>query len=187
MKHTILVGLCLVSAAAHADCYIRSSVRLALQTVNTKPTDMQKLVVPDMKGFKCVLRYRIHIGDEWKTAEGIGYGKTEPLACEYALNLQNGAVLEEVAPSRVRADTQMVCSDLVEIKVRPVRIGETIWDSEADMHRHPDERKPFNYKDTICRMFTERNDKDRNLYTYQGIMCRITTEANSKWRVIDKY
>ena len=187
MKHTLLVGLCLASSFADAECYIRSSIKLSTQPTNTQPTDIQKLVVPDAKGFKCAIRYRIHINDDWQTAEGIGYGRTEAAACVQALDLQQGAILEEVTPIRIKADTQMVCSDLIDIKVRPVRIGETIWDSEADMHRHPNERKPFNYKDTVCRLFTERNAKDRNLYTYQGVMCRTTSQPNSKWRVIDKY
>ena len=187
MKRTVLFGLCLASAVANADCYVRSSIKLSVQPVNTTPTDIQKLVVPDAKGFKCVIRYRIHINDDWQTAEGIGYNKTEAGACIQALELQKGFILEEVIPTRVKADTQMVCSDLIDIKVRPVKVGETIWDSEADMHRHPAERTPFNYKGTVCRMFTERNDKDRNLYTYQGIMCRTTSQPDSKWRVIDKY
>jgi hypothetical protein len=172
---------------AQADCYIRSNIKLTRQAIDAGPTDVQKLVVPDGLGQKCVMRYRVHIGDMWRTAEGTGVAKTEANACKSALDIGNGGILSEVEPSQIGADTQMVCSDLPDIRIRAVRIGEVVWESETDMHRHTQERKYFDYKQTKCRMFTERNTKDRNLYTYQGIICKVDSLPNSKWRVIDKY
>jgi hypothetical protein len=187
MKRLFILGLCLVSTTVFADCYVRSSIKLTRQAINAGPTDIQKMVVPDAIGQKCVLRYRVHIGDEWHTAEGTSVGKTEAEACARAQDIGNGRVLAEVEPSQIRADTQMVCSDLPDIRIRAVRIGEVVWDSETDMHRNEQERKYFDYKQTRCRMFTERNAKDRNLYTYQGIICKADTNPNGKWRVVDKY
>jgi hypothetical protein len=103
------------------------------------------------------------------------------------MDVGQGQVLSEIEPTSIRSDMQMVCSDLPDIRVRPVRIGETIWESETDMHNHPRERGYFWYKRAKCRMFQERNPKDRNLITYQGIVCQATGLPNSKWRVIDKY
>jgi hypothetical protein len=187
MKRLIIAGLVLASVNAVADCYVRSNVRLSRAEINAGPTDFQKLVVPDVAGQKCVVRYRVHIGDVWHTAEGSGIGKDEGSACAQAMDISRGRVLAEVEPSRVTSDTQMVCSDVTDIRIRPVRIGETVWESETDMHRHEQERKYFDYKQTKCRMFTERNAKDRNLYTYQGIICKVDTLPNSKWLVVDKY
>lgn len=172
---------------AQADCYVRSSIKLSRPDIDAGPTDLQKLVVPDALGKKCVVRYRVHVGDEWYTAEGTGTGRDEGSACVQAMDIGRGSVLAEVEPSRVRADTQMVCSDIPDIRIRPVRIGEVVWESETDMHRHEQERKYFDYKQTKCRMFTERNSKDRNLYTYQGIICKADTNPNGKWQVVDKY
>lgn len=186
MKRLIL-GLCLISSTAVADCYVRSNIQLTRQAINAGPTDMQQLAVPDANGSKCVVRYRVHIGDEWHTAEGTAVAKTESEACMRAVDVGRGTVLAEVEPSAVRADTQMICSDLPDIRIRPVHIGEIVWESETDMHRHPQERKYFDYKQTKCRMFTERNVKDRNLYTYQGIMCQVDSGPKSKWRIVDKY
>lgn len=187
MKRILVASLCLVSSVAVADCYVRSNIQLTRQAINAGPTDVQRLVVPDARGQKCLMRYRVHIGDEWYTAEGTGIGATESDACKTAIDIGNGRVLSEVEPSQVRADTQMVCSDLPDIRIRAVRIGEVVWESETDMHRHEQERKYFDYKQTRCRMFTERNARDRNLYTYQGIICKVNSSPNSKWRVVDKY
>jgi hypothetical protein len=189
MKLAIALTLCVATSTAVADCYMRSNITLWKQPINAEPTDIQRLVVPDDKGQKCVLRYRLHVGNEWKTVEGTGIGRTETEACAQALQLARGSILEEVEPNRVRADTQMVCSDLPDIRVRPVRKGELIWESEADLHSHALERKQpyFFWKQARCRKFIERTSQDQNLIIYQGVMCQSTTTANSKWLVLDKY
>ena len=186
MKRFILL-LALVSTGSYADCYMRISTRLTPQMVNSQPVDTQKLVVPDAQGQKCVMRYRIHVGNDWETVEGIGVGATETEACARALDLGRGSMLKEVSPQRVRADSQMVCSDLPDIRVHPVRIGDIIWQSEVDLHSIPTERKMFWYKRTQCRMFVERDSKNANLWLYQGVICQNNTSPNSKWQVIDKY
>jgi hypothetical protein len=187
MKRALIAGLCLASGVAFADCHVRTNIQLARQPIVAGPTDIQQLVSNDGAGKRCVIRYRVNIDDEWATAEGVGQGATEAEACSRAVDYKNGAILAEVEPGRVTADTQMVCTDLEEIRIRPVRIGEVIWESEVDLHRHPDERKYFKYKATQCRMFTERNVKDRNLYTYQGVICKTDSSNKAKWRVVDKY
>jgi hypothetical protein len=189
MKLPILlaVGIGAFCNLALADCYTRTNIHLTRDIINAGPTDVQQLVVPDPAGSKCIMRYRVHIGNDWRTAEGSGVGKTAPDACKLALDISRGRVLAEVEPTRVTSDMSLVCSDLPDIQVRSVRIGEVIWESETDMHRVPEERKYFTYKATQCRMFTERNSKDRNFYTYQGIICRVNSLPNSKWQVVDKY
>lgn len=182
MKRLLLL-LILASGTVNADCYMRSSIRLT----QGQPVDWQRLATPDARGQKCVVRYRVQIDNRWQTAEGVGYGSTEGLACAQALDINRGSILEEVTPGRVRADTQMVCSDLPEINVHPVRIGDVIWQSEVDIHTIPAERKDFWYKRSQCRMFIERDTKNANLWLYQGVICKVDTTPNSKWRVIDKY
>lgn len=184
IKNAIVFGICLASSVAYANCQIRSDIKLSRQAVAFGPTDLQRMVIPDGTGKQCTVRYRVNIDDEWQDVEGVGRGKTEDEACTRALDLQKGSLLVEVDPSKVTADTQLVCSDAEEIRVRSVKIGEVIWESEVDLHRNPQERKYFDYKQTKCRMFTERNVKYRNLFTYQGVICKIN---DSKWRVVDKY
>lgn len=182
MKRLLLL-LALASGTVNADCYVRSSIRLT----QGQPVDWQKLVTPDTRGQKCVVRYRVQINGNWQTAEGVGYGSNEGLACAQAMDINRGSILEEVTLQHVRADTQMVCSDLPEITVHPVQIGDVIWQSETDIHTIPAERKDFWYKRSQCRMFIERDAKNANLWLYQGVICKVDTTPNSKWRVIDKY
>lgn len=187
MKRTLIFSLLALASVVHAECYMRSSVKITQRMITGAPTDFQKLVVPDARGSKCVLRYRINISGDWQTAEGIGYGTTESQACVHAMDLGQGAILDQVLPGKIVADNLMVCSDIPDITVHPVRIGDVIWESETDLHSHPQEQKYFTYKRTQCRMFVERNAQFQNLYTYQGIICKQNATQYSKWQVIDKY
>lgn len=185
MKRLLLTGLVVLSTVASAECYTRQSINLKTQQVNTGAKDVQKLVTPDPQGFKCVVQYRVHVDNDWQTAEGVGVGKTEQEACVRANDIKRSSLLVEV--TGVSADSQMVCSDFPEIRVRPVRIGDVVWESETDLHTIPAMRKPFTYKRSLCRMFVERDNKNQNLMLYQGVVCRIDNMSNSKWQVIDKY
>jgi hypothetical protein len=185
MKQLLATGLILLSTVASAECYMRQSINLRTQQVNSGAKDIQKLVTPDPQGFKCVIQYRVHIDNNWQTAEGIGIAKTEQEACIRANDIQRSSLLVEV--TGVSADNQMVCSDFPEIRVRPVKIGEVVWETETDLHTIPTFQKTFTYKRSLCRLFAERDIRNQNLMLYQGVVCRIDNMANSKWRVIDKY
>ena len=187
MKSASLLILSLICTLAQADCHVRSSTKLDKKSIDAGPVDVQRLVTPDKNGQQCVLRYRVYIKNTWQTAEGIATGKTEDDACARAIDVSRGSILEEPSAKKVRSDTQLVCSDLDEIKIHPVKVGDVIWESETDLHNHPEERKPFIYKRTLCRWFVERDSQDQNLWLYQGIICRVDSTQQSKWRVIDKF
>ena len=187
MKHLLLLPLIVTSATALADCHVRINTTIPQHLINTPPTDIQQIVTPDSRGYKCAMQYRLHVDREWRTVEGIGYGKTEMAACAQAIDTNRGAYLEEAVTSNIHADNQMVCSDLPDIRVRPVKIGESIWESEVELHAAQSLRKPFIYKRTMCRFFTERGVKNNNFYPYQGVICRENMTGNSKWVVVDKF
>jgi hypothetical protein len=189
MKLWVLIGSLAVVTAAEATCYQRASINIVGQPINTAPTDIQRLVTPDPAGYQCVARYRLHVGQRWVTVEGTATGTTEDRACEQAMDVRRAQALEDVGPARVSADQQLVCSDLPDIRVRSVRRGELIWESETDLHSHPLERATpyFTIKQARCRKFIERVPRDQNLIIYQGVICQATTAQNSKWLVLDKY
>ena len=187
MKKLLLLGLCLTTTVVNAECYMRSSIKLTNQSIQGIPTDLQKLAVPEKSGYSCTIRYRVSIGNNWQTVEGTAQARTENEACARALDYKKGYVLAEVTPKTIQATNHMICTDLPDIQVRSVKIGEVVWESETDKHNHPDEQKYFTYKRTQCRMFVERAARFENLYTYQGIICRQNATQYSKWQVVDKY
>ena len=80
MKRAVILLLCLASTTVLADCYQRSNIKITQQKINGVPTDLQRLVTPDAGGQRCLMRYRLHIGNEWTTVEGTAVAKTEDLA-----------------------------------------------------------------------------------------------------------
>jgi hypothetical protein len=187
MKQLIAVAVCLATGLANADCYVRSSTTIAKSSLQSAPTDFRKIAVPDAKGNKCIIQYRVYLDNKWATVEGEGTDRDEAVACAKALDSKRAAVLEEPTREMLKSDQQLVCTDLPEIRVRPVRVGEVIWESETDQHPFPKERGYFNLDNAQCRRFSERNTVRGDLKTYQGIICRADLTSNSKWRVIDKY
>ena len=187
MKCTLVAIVCLSAGLASAECYVRSNIKVAKQAIFGAPTDIQRIVTPDSKGFQCVLRYRLNVNNDWQTVEGVATANSEDDACARAIDVGRASILEEPKPQSVKHDTQMVCGDITDIRVHPVKIGDVIWESEVDVHTIPAERPYFQYKRTQCRMFVERDNKAQNLYLYQGVICRENSSNRSKWRVLDKY
>jgi hypothetical protein len=124
------------------------------------------------------------VNGSWVTAEGTGTGVDDGSACGLAMQRSQGHVLMDMDPKSVQSQNQMVCTSMPDIRVRPVSMGELIWESEADWPVHANEQGYFNYKRTVCRKFNERATRNQNLTIYQGIICR---ETSGQWRVIDKY
>jgi hypothetical protein len=188
MKKIILICCLSISATVLADCHIRSAIKINRSMVLGQPTDLQQMVTVDQKQrYQCTVRYRLNVKLDWQTLEGTGTGSTETQACAQAIDISRASILQEVSPTTVRANTQMVCTDFPDIRVHPVRIGDIIWESETDIHSVPAERPYFTFKRTRCRMFAERDTKDQNLMIWQGVICKLNSTTNSKWQVIDKY
>jgi hypothetical protein len=187
MIRTAVLGLCLLSSTALADCYVHSDIRLTRQAILAGPTDIQRMAVPDPLGSRCVANYRVYIGDQWRTAEGTAVATTEAEACVRAMELGRGQVLAEVEPDRVASTMSLICSDVPEIRIRTVHVGETVWESETDLHTAKSERKYFFYKRDRCRYFTEQAVRENNMITYQGIICKKNSMPDSKWQVVDKF
>ena len=185
-RYLLAIGLVSITASAMAECYVRSSSTINFKLVESEPTDIQRIVVPDPAGKKCVLTYRLNIANKWQNVEGVGFGKTEALACAQAAVVNRAQLLEEVEPTRIRSETQMVCSDRPEIRVHPVRVGDSILESEVDFHVKKSERGYFNYEKSRCRLFSERAAKSRDVLMYEGVICK-EGDGPSKWRVVDKY
>ena len=187
MKRLIALAVCLATGVVNAECYVRSASTISKSALQSAPTDFQKIAVPDAQGTKCIIQYRVYIDNKWATVEGEGTDRDEAVACARALDLKRAAVLEEPTREQIKTDQMLVCTDLPEIRVRPVRVGEIIWESETDQHPFPRERGYFNLDNAQCRRFSERNTINGNLKTLYGVICRADSTSNSKWRVIDKY
>ena len=185
MKSWLALALAVYSSATIADCFHRTQINTETR-INAGPTDIQTQVTRIRQGWECVSTYRLHLGLEWQTVEGVAQHANQAEACRLSQQLKNGRLLQEVPPTGIRTSSDIVCTEGPTIRVRNVHVGEQIWESEADLHWQPKERGYWFYKKARCRKFQERWAKDGNMIVYNGIMCQAGVNSQ-KWMVVDKY
>lgn len=174
---------------AHAEdtCKFVMDIQMTSLKILGEPTDVQELLTPSENTLICRTFYRINIDDTWRSATGYSTGRTREEACSKALSIGNGKLLSEIPPDKVRSITETLCTDFEDIQIRPVKIGDRIWESNVDIPSNRKDRNYFSYKGTRCRMFSEQIPVLQGLYLARGVICRIGTTPNARWLVIDKY
>ncbi len=182
---TVVLGM-IVAGSVSAQCYVRQAMTTKQKSQIARITDVQTLAVPvSTTHHKCIVTFRAQIDDQWFTGEG---EKTAPRTlpekelCQAALDSGRIQILSRATARDLTVETSMVCDERPEIRVRNVRIGDTVRDSEV--RPHPNFPRPFRYLGTQCRWFMEPVLKNQDLGQYQGIICQ---SHGSEWRVVDKW
>lgn len=184
---TVILGMTLAtSASASAQCYVRQAMTSQQQAKIVRITDVQTLAVPvSATHHKCIVTFRAQVDDRWVTGEGEHTAPrtvTEKELCAGALDSGRVQILSRAESRDITVETSMVCDERPEIRVRNVRPGETVRDSEVRVH--PNFPKPFRYLGTQCRWFIEPTVRNQDFGQYQGIICQTN---GSEWRVVDKW
>jgi len=187
MRRTIPLILALIASLAHGECYVRSATTNRTAMSITSIADVEPLVVPvSATQNKCIVSFRAQVNGKWITAEGEKIGpKTtaEKDLCASAIDDGRVQILSRADGGRMDVEQNMVCTDQPEIKVRSVRIGERIRESEV--LPHPNFPKPFAYRTAQCRWFIEPEvHPGRDLLQRQGIICQLHA---FEWQVVDKW
>lgn len=182
---TVILGMTLASSVS-AQCYVRQAMTTKQQAQISRITDVQTLAVPvSTTHHKCIVTFRAQINNEWFTGEGEKTGPrsiTESELCAAALDSGRIQILSRAQARDVTVETSMVCDERPEIRVRNVRIGEVVRDSEV--RPHPNFPRPFRYLGTQCRWFMEPVLRNQDIGQYQGIICQ---SHGPEWRVVDKW
>ena len=185
-RPTAIVLALAIPTLAQADCYVRSAMTGQTRANITNITDVQPLVVPiNATQNKCFVTYRAQVNNNWITVEGTGIGpKTigDEELCRGAMDQGRAQILSRANGSNMSVETNMVCDDRPEIRVKNVNVGELVRESEV--RPHPNFPRPFKYRTAQCRWFIEPEARNTDLFQRQGIICQA---AGNEWRVIDKW
>jgi hypothetical protein len=179
--------LALVTTSAYSECYVRSAVANQITASITAVADIDPFVVPiSPTQNKCIVTFRAQINGKWITAEGERIGPrslSEKELCSGAVDSGRIQILSRVDGGRMTVEQNMVCNDQPEIKVRVVKRGEMVRESEV--RPHPNFPKPFVYRTAQCRWFIEPEvHPGRDLLQRQGIICQVN---GNEWQVVDKW
>lgn len=186
MFRSTAIVLAVVATTAQADCYVRSAMTNQSRASISAIADVEPIVVPisDTQN-KCLVSFRAQVNNNWITAEGSSVGLkslSEDELCRNAIDSSKIQILSRVDGGNVNVETNMVCDDRPEIRVRNVKIGEVVRESEV--RPHPNFPKPFRYRTAQCRWFIEPEPRNSDLLQRQGIICQ---SFGNEWRVIDKW
>jgi hypothetical protein len=187
MPSKIPLILLLFATSAYSECYVRSAVT-SQGTMNiTAVADVEPLVVPiSPTQNKCIVTFRAQVNGEWITAEGEKVGPrstSEKDLCTGAVDSGRIQILSRANGGRMTVEQNMVCNERPEIKVKAVRRGEMVRESEV--RPHPSFPKPFTYRTAQCRWFIEPEvHPGRDLLQRQGIICQVN---GNEWQVVDKW
>ena len=185
-KTTLILALTM-SGATQADCYVRSAVTNQTTMSITAVADIDPFVVPiSPTQNKCIVTFRAQVNGDWITAEGEKTGPrsmSERELCTGAVDSGRIQILSRANGGNLAVEQNMVCNEQPEIKVRSVKRGEMVRESEV--RPHPHFPKPFVYRTAQCRWFIEPEvHPGRDLLQRQGIICQVN---GNEWQVVDKW
>ena len=186
MRSTVII-LALVSTAANADCYVRSAMSNQTRMSITAIADIDPFVIPiSPTDQKCMVNFRAQVNNQWITGYAEATGpktESEKELCNRAVDQGRVQILSRAGSGNLNVEQSMVCDERPAIRVRTVRKGEVVRESEV--RPHPNFPQPFRYRTSLCRWFIEPEvHPGRDLLQRQGIICQLN---DNEWQVVDKW
>lgn len=188
MKKILTLALAAIPVAtAQAQCVLQErTVSRQAQTISER-SDIRRHVVPDTQGGrKCVVEFRVRIGDQWHQAQGeYQWDGARPSgeACAAAVALAERDVQARVASRATVSENVLVCNDDPDREQLRQQNPGTVADASR-FRPHPDYRRDFYHNGTVCRWFVESAYQNRDVRAYSGVICRL---ADQKWVVVDRF
>lgn len=139
-------------------------------------------LVKDISANKCVVKYRINVNKEWHTVTWTHTGSDDgEFLCNTAI--ENGRKqLLVVLGGNFETETLTVCKSNKSVKIRPVKIGDEVV--ETELGRAPEKKFYFKHNNATCRMFREKYNSNGVLRVNNGVICQTD---NQFWTVVDKW
>jgi hypothetical protein len=186
----LLATSMLVGLNAQAECILHStSVSKVVGKVD-EIADTRYMVGSTFNNErKCSTSSRVQYHGQWETVYGEYTGDPSIGDQELCLNAVELSVRQFLASKEDKLthfEQQMVCTDEEPIKLRPVKLGEVIRESEVQPD--PDNTFLFQYKGATCKRFIEPGTREgRDLYLWHGVICKLGRRDSDNWTVLDMY
>ena len=138
-------------------------------------SDVRQDIVPSPTvGYRrCQVSYKARIGAEWYLAQGVydwSGNAPDAEACGVAQSRADASVRTQVAPTGVRSESTMVCTDRPNMDT----LRKTVVGTQGRLHQfrpHPDYPREFWHNGTRCRWFLDTEWAQTDVVTRQGISC----------------
>jgi hypothetical protein len=186
MKRFLIAALFPVAALAN-ECVMMDRTVSATSVKIQERSPIQQYVVPLPNGnSRCIVQFRARVDATWYMAHGeYDWPGDRPRgeACAVAVSRAEDAVQKQVAPSHVRTEKVMVCTDNPDMaairNTNPGSVGR-----QHQFRPHPDFPRRFWHNGAQCRWFLDPGLRNGDIYRYQGIICQL---EGDNWVVLDKF
>jgi len=183
VKHTII--LLALSSIVNAECILQETTISKSSLTVSNHDNITRNITTFGDQFKCSVRYRALVGNEWHTATGdfVFHDMLPSTACANAIALGDSHLLESLSQKQIQKEQMLVCHDDNKIMASVIN---TIGDQVKISQLTPDPNRPksFAYNGTECKWFLDRNFIDKKLLTGYGIACKLTSDD---WVIVDKF
>jgi len=176
MKYTSLI-LLLVSTLANAECNVKSASQNVSQRTVSRPANLVKTISLN----QCKVKYNLSIDNQWYDVEYTHKGlEADEVLCATAIEEGRKILLSQMG-GVFQTESITVCNEGKSVQFRPVKVGDLVMDNElGKMNRGQN----FKYRNSNCRLFREKYEKDRIFRVTHGVMCQTD---HQEWIVVDKW
>ena len=177
MKKILLVLLTVSQFAFAEEC----KVQQATQNVSRQNVSSVIDLVKNKQEGSCQVIFKLNVDGRTHLVDHTYSGLYQSeILCQMAIEEGRGILLTEIGGT-FESESVTVCKEGVELKLRPLKIGDEILENEAPVIQG----KPyFKYRNTQCRLFRERYNQNGNLRVNHGVICQAD---NNLWTVMDKW
>jgi hypothetical protein len=183
----LAVILSLLPALATAECVLNDrTVTRVTATISERSTIRPEVVPAIGGGKKCMVTFRVRIGNDWHSAFGEhtwAGDRSRDEACARAVQIAENDVRDRVGRTQAISEKTMVCTDNPELdalrRTNPGTMGPS-----HQFRPHPDYPNRFWHNGAQCRMFLEPAWNGRDIQSFQGIICQVQDDI---WVVVDKF
>lgn len=176
MKYASLI-LLFISSVSFADCAVKSASQNVSQRHVSQPVNLVKTITTN----QCKVKYSLNIDGKWHEVENIYKGfEEETVLCANAIEEGRKVLLSQMG-GVFQTESITVCNEGKSVQFRPVKIGDLVLDNEMG---RLDRGQNFKYRNSNCRLFREKYEKDRKFRVNHGVMCQTD---HQEWIIVDKW
>lgn len=173
----VLIFLISVSNSAFSECLVKSASQNITQKQVSQPVNLVKTITTN----QCKVKYSLNIDNKWYEVDHSYKGfEDEKVLCANAIEEGRKILLSQMG-GIYQTESITVCNEGKSVTFRPVKIGDLVLDNEMG---RLDRGQNFKYRNSNCRLFREKYEKDRKFRVNHGVMCQTD---HQEWIIVDKW
>jgi hypothetical protein len=169
--------LSLFSTNTFAECAVKSASQNIHQRQVSQPINLVKTISNN----QCKVKFSLNIDNRVYEVEHTYQGfDDEKLLCANAVEEGRKILLSQMG-GVFQTESITVCNEGKSVQFRPAKVGDLVMDNEMG---RLDRGQNFKYRNSDCRLFREKYEKNKIFRVTHGVMCKTD---HQEWIIVDKW